>query len=116
MKFQSTAVYALAAIAAITGTTEARLGSGRRLWDDFHRPPHTRPQRPTGESIMNSIMWDQGDENIGFGDDFHRPPHTRPHRPTGESIMNSIMWDQGDESAGGWNGCKFEECLQVRRI
>ena len=30
--------------------------------DDFGRPAHTRPQRPTGESIMNSIMWDHTDD------------------------------------------------------
>ena len=32
MKFQSVAVYALAAIAMITGQSEARLRDGRRLW------------------------------------------------------------------------------------
>ena len=70
--------------------------------DDFGRPAHTRPQRPTGESIMNSIMWDHtDDEEVGWGDDFGRPAHTRPQQPTGKSIMNSIMWDHTDDEEVG---------------
>ena len=35
--------------------------------DDFGRPAHTRPQQPTGKSIMNSIMWDHtDDEEVGM--------------------------------------------------
>ena len=37
--------------------------------DDFGRPAHTRPQRPTGESIMNSIMWDHTDDTDDMEDD-----------------------------------------------
>ena len=35
-------------------------------FDNFERPPHTRPQQPTGQSIWNS-MWDEmDDEEVGY--------------------------------------------------
>ena len=32
-------------------------------WDDFGKPSHVGPQKPTGESIWNSIMWDEDEED-----------------------------------------------------
>ena len=94
MKFQSVAVYALAAIAMITGQSEARLRDGRRLW-----------VKQAGGIIWNDInrgvangecngrcQDEMDDEEVG---DFDRPSHTRGHAPDSRSVSNYFgSWDE----------------------
>ena len=61
MKFQSAAVYALAAIAMITGKSEARLGEGRRLDENAGTFSHTWPAPRPFPRIPHS------DELVGSG-------------------------------------------------
>ena len=59
--------------------------TARRLWTvthgtreevGFERPPHTRPQKPTGQSIWNSL-WDEDedDEEVGVSCSTMRRQH-----------------------------------------
>ena len=55
MKFQSATVCALAAIAMITGKSEARLGEGRRLDENAGTFSHTWPApRPHSDELVGS--------------------------------------------------------------
>eukprot|EP00945_MAST-04E_sp_MAST-4E-sp1_P001236 g1236.t1 len=48
-------------------------------WDDFGKPSHVGFQKPTGESIMNSIMWDNTDDDED--DNVVTTPRGRIYKP-----------------------------------
>ena len=121
MKFQSAAVYALAAIAMITGKSEARLGEGRRLDENAgtfsHTWPAPRPPFPhmdemnsdelAGGYMHNGKYYYDGqaaNSNYHPGGGFHH---------NGNSYPDGTYMDEmdDDELVGGdpcWpNGCQI---------
>ena len=108
MKFQSAAVYALAAIAMITGKSEARLGEGRRLDENAgtfsHTWPAPRPPFPhmdemnsdelAGGYMHNGKYYYDGqaaNSNYHPGGGFHH---------NGNSYPSGTYMDEDDESVG----------------
>ena len=111
MKFQSAAVCALAAIAMITGKSEARLGEGRRLDENAGTFSHTWPApRPHSDELVGSGYMHNGkyyysgqaaNSNYHPGGGFH---HNGNSYPSG-TYMDE-MDDEEDEFAGGCGGSK----------
>lgn len=141
MKIQSVAVCALAAIAMITGQSEARLRAGRRLpakpwfndenvgrdtWGDF--PPST---------LADEDYREFPNRRLGIWCDRCRPgwpcsafcAELEEDEMDDEEIGNSQAaaayyymnnrdeMDDDVEDVGGWDGCVFEECFpRPRRL